>query len=46
MEGKPNHYDGSGQNDDRIEAEKETFKLTEEARTNISGNPFFISENE
>jgi hypothetical protein len=43
MEGKPLHYDGSVQNTDSSNLESpvnETFKLTDEMRVNISGNPY------
>lgn len=43
MENKPLHYDGSIQNSDTSDSQlvNEPFKLTDEMRVNISGNPFF-----
>ncbi|QFT88179.1 hypothetical protein FIU87_05965 [Bacillus sp. THAF10] len=48
MEGKPNHYDGSMQAEmkNTTEVDNETFILTEEARKNITGNPFFLKNEE
>jgi hypothetical protein len=45
MEGKPIHYDGSvqSQNESGVVTISEPFILTDEMRTNLSGNPF-ISE--
>lgn len=42
MEGKPKHYDGSFHNseDSAGEAGNEPFKLTDEMRGSIGGNPF------
>jgi hypothetical protein len=45
MDGKPMHYDGSVQNDyaSNVELqENEAFKLTDEMRKNISGNPYLL----
>lgn len=48
MDTKPIHYDGSLQS--TYEAEQETitepFKLTDEVRTKISGNPYLHEANE
>ncbi|WP_196121179.1 hypothetical protein [Anaerobacillus alkaliphilus] len=46
MEGKPNHYDGSIQNNDTSNANSvnEPFTLTDEMRATISGNPYLGSE--
>ncbi|WP_162831758.1 hypothetical protein [Halalkalibacter akibai] len=42
MENKPNHYDGSLQKVESSVGETaiEPFKLTDEMRINISGNPY------
>lgn len=45
MDGKPIHFDGSVQNNDRSNLDSmlnEPFTLTDEMRSNISGNPFGI----
>lgn len=45
MENKPLHYDGSVPNSDNIKNEEtnnENFKLTDEMRKSISGNPYII----
>jgi hypothetical protein len=45
MDGKPIHYDGSVQNNGISEGEptvNEQFKMTDEMRVNISGNPYMI----
>jgi hypothetical protein len=47
MTNKPIHYDGSIQNNEsstNTTAVNEAFTLTDEMRTNISGNPY-INEN-
>lgn len=44
MEGKPIHYDGSIQSNSDLNQESmsnEPFELTEEIRSNISGNPYY-----
>jgi hypothetical protein len=49
MDGKPIHYDGSFQNSEFANSEStvnEPFKLTNEARVNISGNPYMIEKTE
>ncbi|WP_176483762.1 hypothetical protein [Bacillus sp. FJAT-45066] len=48
MEGKPLHYDGSIQQygEVKVETATESFKLTEEMRANISGNPYVIENND
>ncbi|WP_246938783.1 hypothetical protein [Bacillus pinisoli] len=48
MENKPLHYDGSIQNTETSENSygSEPFKLTDEMRLNISGNPFFSESKE
>lgn len=48
MEGKPVHYDGSGQISASYQetAEKEPFKMTDEMRKNIGGNPYIFETNE
>jgi hypothetical protein len=43
-----NHYDGSVQNTETstsTSAVNEPFTLTDEARVNISGNPYFTENN-
>jgi hypothetical protein len=48
MTNKPIHYDGSIQNNDDATANStvnEPFILTDEMRTNISGNPYFTENN-
>ena len=43
MENKPLHFDGSVKIDDSFENEannNEEFKITDEIRKNISGNPY------
>jgi hypothetical protein len=43
MDGKPIHYDGSIQNNESSESDtivNEPFRLTDEMRVNISGNPY------
>lgn len=41
METKPTHYDGSGHpNVTQPSTKKEPFKITDEMRKNISGNPY------
>jgi hypothetical protein len=44
MDGKPMHYDGSlhGALAEGEVKDQEPFKLTDEMRANISGNPFTI----
>ncbi|WP_171016966.1 hypothetical protein [Pseudalkalibacillus caeni] len=45
MDGKPIHYDGSTQIGGNFKNELKTtepFKLTDEMRANISGNPYEI----
>lgn len=45
MDGKPIHFDGSVQNNDLSNLDSmlnEPFTLTDEMRSNISGNPFGI----
>lgn len=45
MDGKPLHYDGSVQNNDVSNLDStvhESFQLTDEVRSNLSGNPFVI----
>lgn len=45
MEEKPLHYDGSVQNVQITNEEvNESFKITEEMRLNISGNPFTFEQ--
>lgn len=48
MEGKPLHYDGSIQNNanEKNEFVDEPFKLTDEIRVNLSGNPYVRPEAE
>jgi hypothetical protein len=48
MEGKPIHYDGSIQNngDTISDFTNEPFKLTDEMRVNISGNPYISNKME
>ncbi|MFX3623477.1 MAG: hypothetical protein ACE3JP_05375 [Ectobacillus sp.] len=49
MDGKPIHYDGSAHNHDYANSDstvKEPFTLTDEMRSNISGNPFVIGNAE
>ncbi len=48
MENKPLHYDGSIQSQSGTidQNANESFKLTEEMRMNISGNPFVSENNE
>jgi hypothetical protein len=48
MTNKPNHYDGSIQNNETSTATStvnEPFTLTDEMRVNISGNPYFSENN-
>lgn len=41
MDVKPTHYDGSGHpHNPQPIAKKEPFKITDEMRKNISGNPY------
>lgn len=41
MDVKPTHYDGSGHRQlDQPSTKKESFKITDEMRKNISGNPY------
>ncbi|SFD50358.1 MULTISPECIES: hypothetical protein [Bacillaceae] len=44
MENKLTHYDGSGINKEVFEQnfQQEDFQVTEEMRTNISGNPYIF----
>ncbi|WP_198508253.1 hypothetical protein [Bacillus alkalisoli] len=48
MESKPLHYDGSIQQNEevKVDAATESFKLTEEMRAKISGNPYVIENND
>lgn len=47
MENKPLHYDGSQSIDgSSVATQSEQFKITDEMRANISGNPYFITEEE
>ena len=48
MTNKPIHYDGSIQNNETSTANStvnEQFTLTDEMRSNISGNPYFTENN-
>lgn len=47
MENKPMHYDGSIQNNHASDNDSanEPFKLTDEMRANISGNPYSYDNN-
>lgn len=45
MEERPLHYDGSVQNEQSANEEtNEPFKLTDEMRLNISGNPYTFDQ--
>lgn len=49
MSEKPFHYDGSVQYNESLNSEKfdnEPLALTDEARANMSGNPYVVGNNE
>ncbi|WP_282439810.1 hypothetical protein [Gottfriedia acidiceleris] len=43
MENKPAHYDGSGMNEALEQnSQQEDIQVTEEMRSNLSGNPYIF----